>query len=79
MAGSWLIEHEHVHYPVPRPLTLSLYIYYWLVVFFSVFGCFFNCNVIFKIINRLKVNNDNFKLNDNFKRHVTVGRTLKKH
>ena len=32
----------------------------------------------FKIINRLKDNNDNFKFNDDFKSHITVGRILKK-
>jgi hypothetical protein len=31
--------------------------------------------VAFKIINRLKVNNDNFKFNGDFKNHNTVGRT----
>jgi hypothetical protein len=30
------------------------------------FFVFFNCDVIFKIINKLKVNYDNFKLNNNF-------------
>jgi hypothetical protein len=38
-----------------------------------------NYNVTFKIINRLKVNNDNFKFNCNFKRHITVEKILEKH
>jgi hypothetical protein len=33
-----------------------------------------NYDVAFKIINRLKVNNDTLKFNDNFKSHITVGR-----
>jgi hypothetical protein len=28
---------------------------------------------------RLKVNNDNFKFNGDFKSHITVGKTLEKH
>jgi hypothetical protein len=38
-----------------------------------------NCDVTFKITNKLKVNNDNFKFNSNFKSHITVERTPKKH
>jgi hypothetical protein len=44
-----------------------------------IFQYLFNCNVIFKIINKLKVNYNNFKLNDNFKSYITVERTLRKH
>jgi hypothetical protein len=29
-----------------------------------------NCNITFKIINRLKVNNDNLKFNSDFKSHI---------
>jgi ribosomal protein L35 len=34
--------------------------------------------VSFKITNRLKINNDNFKFNNNFKRHIIVEKTQKK-
>ena len=34
-----------------------------------------NCDVPFKITNKLKVNNDNFKSNGDFKRHITVKKT----
>jgi hypothetical protein len=63
--------------------SLSLYIYIYiythegmelliiqkemLVVILTLFCCSHNYNVMFKIINKLKVNNDNFKLNDNLK------------
>jgi hypothetical protein len=33
--------------------------------------------VTFKIVNRLKFNNDNAKLNDDFKCHIMIGMTLK--
>jgi hypothetical protein len=36
--------------------------------------CSLNCDITFKITNRLKVNNDNFKFNDDFKSHITNGR-----
>ena len=36
------------------------------------FKYFFNCNVIFKIINKLKVNNYNFKFNNNFKNYIII-------
>ena len=39
----------------------------------------YNCDVAFKITNRLKVNNDNLKFNSNFKSHITIERTPKKH
>ena len=38
-----------------------------------------DCDVTFKITNKLKVNTNNFKLNSNFKSHITVKRTLEKH
>jgi hypothetical protein len=38
-----------------------------------------NCDVAFKITNRLKVNNDNFKFNNDFKSHIIVGRILEEH
>ena len=45
-----------------------------------VFSWYFpNCDVTFKIINRLKVKNDNFKFNDDFKSHIIVGKTLKEY
>jgi hypothetical protein len=33
----------------------------------------------FKITDRLKVNNSNFKFNDNLKSHITIGRTLEEY
>ena len=33
------------------------------------------CDVSFKITNISEVNNDHLKFNDDFKRHVTFGRT----
>jgi hypothetical protein len=38
-----------------------------------------NCDITFKITNRLKVNNDNFKFNDDFKSHITVERLLEEY
>ena len=38
-----------------------------------------NNDVAFKFINRLKVNNDNFKFNGDFKSHVTVERIPGEH
>jgi hypothetical protein len=35
--------------------------------------CSSNCDVTFKIINKLKVNNDNFNFNDDFKNYVKIG------
>jgi hypothetical protein len=32
--------------------------------------------IFFQITNKLKVNNDNFKFNGDFKSHITVNRTL---
>ena len=43
-----------------------------LNVFLMFFECSFNCDVAFKITNRLKVNNDNFKFNDDFKSYIIV-------
>jgi hypothetical protein len=40
--------------------------------------CPSNYDLTFKITDRLKVNNDNVKFNDDFKRHITVERTLRK-
>ena len=37
---------------------------------------FFNCDVTFKITNKLKVNNNNFKSNGDFKSHITIEKTL---
>ena len=47
----------------------------------GVFMVFFssNYNVTFKIINRLKVNNNNFKFNDNFRSHIIIGKKSGKH
>jgi hypothetical protein len=47
-----------------------------LLVFFL---CPLNCDVTFKIANKLKRNKDNLKFNGDFKSHITVERTLGKH
>jgi hypothetical protein len=62
-------------------MTKMLDIILWemICVFLVFFLCFFNCDVIFKITNRLKVNNDNLKFNSDFKGHITVRRTQKKY
>jgi hypothetical protein len=39
------------------------------------FWCLFNYDVTFKIMNRLKVNNDNYKFNCDFKNHITIEKT----
>ena len=33
----------------------------------------------FKITDKLKINNDNFKFNGYFKSHITIERTLEEH
>ena len=38
-----------------------------------------NCDVTFESTNRLKVNNNNFKFNSDFKSYITVVMTLRKH
>jgi hypothetical protein len=48
-----------------------------VLIMFSL--CHSNCDASFKIINRLKVNNDNLKFNGDFKRHITVDKTSEKH
>ena len=45
-----------------------------LGVFLVFFWCSYNYDMIFKVTNRLKVNNDNFKFNDNFKSHIIFRR-----
>jgi hypothetical protein len=51
-----------------------------MLVIFLVFSWYsLNCDMAFKITNRLKINNDNFKFNGNFKCYITVGRTLEEH
>jgi hypothetical protein len=50
-----------------------------LVVILMFSGILPTCDMTFKIINKLKVNNDNFKFNDNFKSRIPIERTLKKH
>jgi hypothetical protein len=44
-----------------------------LLVFFRYSS---NYDVTFKITNKLKVNNDNFKFNSDFKNYITVERIL---
>jgi flagellar biosynthesis protein FlhB len=51
--------------------------FFWKCLVFSWYSP--NCYVAFKITNRLKVNNDNFKSKSDFKSHITVGRTLGEH
>ena len=48
-----------------------------LNVFLVCFYYFFNYDVIFKIINKLKVNNNNFKFKDDFKNHIPIKRIKK--
>jgi hypothetical protein len=50
-----------------------------LVVLLMFSRCSPNCDVAFKIINRLKVNNHNFKFNGDFKSYITVVRILEEH
>jgi hypothetical protein len=50
-----------------------------IIVLLVFFWYFLNYDVLFKITNRLKVNNYNFKLNDNFKKYITVDKTPKEH
>ena len=50
-----------------------------LDAFLVFFWCFLKYNVTFKIINKLKVNNNHFKFNSNFKSYITDKRTLKKY
>jgi uncharacterized membrane protein len=38
-------------------------------MFFLVYFCLFNCDIIFKIINKLKVNNNIFKTTSQLKEH----------
>jgi hypothetical protein len=41
----------------------------------SVFWCHPNYDVTFKITNKLIINNNNLKFNNNFKNHITIERT----
>ena len=50
-----------------------------LVVFLVFFWCSSNYNVTFKITNRLRVNNDNFKFSSDFKNHITIRKTPEEH
>ena len=45
-----------------------------LVVLLVFYSCSPHYDMIFKITNRLKVNKDNFKFNNDFKSHIIVGR-----
>jgi hypothetical protein len=65
------------HITVRRTLKKQLTFKEMLVVLLVFSSCSPNCNVAFKITNRLKVNNDNFKFNGDFKSHIIVRRTLK--
>jgi hypothetical protein len=58
---------------------ITLYIREMLGILLVFSWCHPNCDVLFKITNRLKINNDNLKFNSNFKSHITVGRILEKH
>jgi hypothetical protein len=57
---------------------ITLYIREMLGALLVFSWCHPNCDVLFKITNRLKVNNDNLKFNGNFKSHITVGRNTRK-
>ena len=48
-------------------------------IFLTFFWCCINCDMTLKIINRLKINNNNIKFNDNFKRHIIIERIPEKH
>jgi hypothetical protein len=48
-----------------------------VIIIFSWYSL--NYDVAFKLTNKLKVNNDNFKFNGNFKSHITIGRTPGEH
>jgi hypothetical protein len=50
-----------------------------LSAFLVFFKYSFNCDMNFKIINRLKVNYNNIKFKDNFKIYITVGKTRGEH
>ena len=41
--------------------------------------CPLNYDVTLKIINRLKINNNNLKFNGYFKRYITVGKTSREY
>jgi hypothetical protein len=60
-----------------KHIFLNIYIYKEkrkILVILLIFFDFFNYDVAFKIINKLKVNNNNFKFNGDFKNYVTVER-----
>ena len=51
-----------------------------MIVILQVFSRYsLNCDVIFKITNKLKANNDNIKFNGDFKSHIIVERTSEEH
>jgi hypothetical protein len=50
-----------------------------LDVFLSVLMMFFNCDVVFKITHRLKINKDNLKFNSDFKNYIIVEKIIRKH
>jgi hypothetical protein len=46
-----------------------------MLVILLMFSWYFsNYDITFKIINRLKINNDNLIFNNNFKSHITIKR-----
>jgi hypothetical protein len=48
-----------------------------IYTFLALFQYLTNCIVIFKIINKLIINN-NFKFNNNFKNYITIKKSPKK-
>ena len=58
---------------------MRLYIQKMLCVLLIFFQCFPNCDVTFKITNKLKVNNSNLKFNGNFKSHIIIKRILEEY
>jgi hypothetical protein len=49
-----------------------------LSILLTLFWCSLNFNVSSKITIKLKVYNNNFEFNNNFKNHITIKMTLKK-
>ena len=50
-----------------------------MIVLLLAFSWYYlNYDGTFKMINRLKINNDNFKFKGNFKSHITIERTSKR-
>jgi len=71
---------KHLFLELERVFLLPIFTKKILSAVLVFFWCPPNCDVTFKIINRLKVNNDNFKFNSILKvDHITVGKTPKEY